>query len=404
MKNFISKKISSLAESATLAMNQKASDLREKGFDIIDLSIGEPDFPTPLHAQQAAKDAIDSNKYSKYPPVGGYKDLREAIANKFAVENNIVCTANNIVVSNGAKQSLTNIFECIINPGDEVVVFTPYWVSYKSTLDLCGAVTIPLFGDAKNGFEPTPEMLDRAITPRTKAILFSSPSNPTGFVLSEKSLRSIGDIVKKHKHVIAVSDEIYEYINFYEKNFSLGSIPEIRDRVVTINGVSKAYAMTGWRIGYLTAHEDLAKACIKLQGQTTSGACSISQRAALAAITGDQSSVRVMMEKYKWRCGMLLKKLKESTLLEIIEPRGAFYLFCCVDNYIGAEYNQNLQINNATDFCMYLIEHAQVSVVAGDGFGMPNYIRLSYATSDELLILAADRIASALAKLKFIDK
>lgn len=404
MKNFICKKINSLAPSATIAMNQRASDMREQGYDIIDLSLGEPDFYTPLHIQQAAKDAIDSKKYFHYPPVGGYKDLREAIAKKFREENNIQCNANSIVVSTGAKQSLTNIFECIINPGDEVIVYTPYWVSYKSTLDLCGATLIPLFGAPENGFEPTHEMLEMAITGKTKAILFASPSNPTGHVFSEKYLRGIAEVLKKYPDIIAVSDEIYEYINFYEKNFSLGSIPEISDRVVTINGVSKAYAMTGWRIGYLTAHEDLAKACIKLQGQTTSGACGISQRAALAAILGDKVEVDHMAERYKARCASLLAKLRQSTLLHIIEPRGAFYLFGSIERYLGSTYGETICIANANDFCMYLIDYAHVSVVASDGFGMPNYIRISYAAADELLDKAAERIAEALSKLKLVSR
>lgn len=403
MKNFISNKINSLAPSATIAMNQKASDMREQGYDIIDLSLGEPDFFTPQHIQSAAKSAIDSKKYFHYPPVSGYKDLREAIAKKFREENNIQCSANNIVVSNGAKQSLTNIFECIINPGDEVIVYTPYWVSYKSTLDLCKATLVPLFGSPENGFEPTHEMLERAITSKTKAILFASPSNPTGHVFSEKYLRGIAEVLKIYPDIIAVADEIYEYINFYGKNFSLGSIPEISDRVVTINGVSKAYAMTGWRIGYLTAHEDIAKACVKLQGQTTSGACGISQRAALAAIMGSKVEVDYMAEKYKVRCISLLARLRQSTLLNIIEPRGAFYFFCSIERYLGSTYGETISIQNANDFCMYLIDYAHVSVVASDGFGMSNYIRISYATADELLDKAAERIAETLGKLKLSD-
>jgi aspartate aminotransferase len=403
MNKFISEKIDSLAPSATIAMNQKASDMRDQGYDIIDLSLGEPDFFTPVHIQHAAKDAIDSQKYFHYPPVGGYKDLREAIAKKFRVENNIHCNTNNIVVSNGAKQSLTNIFECIINPGDEVIVYTPYWVSYKSTLDLCGAKLVPLFGVPENGFEPTHKMLEEAVTSKTKAILFASPSNPTGHVLSETYLRGMSEVLKKYPNIIAVSDEIYEHINFYNKSFSLGSIREISDRVVTINGVSKAYAMTGWRIGYLTAHEDLAKACIKLQGQTTSAACGISQRAALAAILGNTDEVQHMAERYKMRCFSLLSRLRQSTLLNIIEPRGAFYLFCSMERYLASTYRETIHIKNANDFCMYLIEYAHVSVVASDGFGMSNYIRISYATADELLDKAAERIAEALSKLKLAD-
>lgn len=404
MKNLVSRKINSLAPSATIAMNQKASDMREQGYDIIDLSLGEPDSLTPLHIQQAAKEAIDSQKYFHYPPVGGYKDLRETIAKKFREENNIQCTEKNVVVSNGAKQSLTNIFECIIDSGDEVIVYTPYWVSYKSTLDLCGAKLVPLFGDPENGFEPTHEMLEAAITPKTKAILFASPSNPTGHVLSEIYLRGMARMLMKYPNIIAVSDEIYEYINFYEKNFSLGSIPEISDRVVTINGVSKAYAMTGWRIGYITAHEDLANACIKLQGQTTSGACGISQRAALAAISGSKSEIYAMAENYKERCFSLVTKLRQFTMLNIIEPRGAFYLFCSIEKYLGSRYGDTVLITNATDFCIYLIEHAHVSVVASDGFGISNYIRISYAAADDLLDRAAERIAEALGKLKLVNE
>jgi aspartate aminotransferase len=387
-----------MAESATLAMHSLTQRLQAQGHHICDLSIGEPNFITPYSIQEAAKQAIDTGKYFSYPPVAGYQDLREAIAKKLNKENNIACQPNQIVVSTGAKQVLTNLFFCLLNPGDEVIVYTPYWVSYVSNIQLAGGKPVFLKGSKENHYEPTSEELEKAITPKTKAIIFSSPSNPAGLVLSKESLMAIADVLEKHKDVLVIADEIYEYINFTENFTSIGSIDKMQDRVVTVNGFSKGFAMTGWRVGYLAAPLWLAKACEKIQGQFTSATCSIAQRAALAAFDVDPNIIQEMRDIYRRRRDFAIGYLNKMPGITCNIPLGAFYLFPDISHYFGHTDGKTI-IKNAEDFCMYLLQEAKVSVVAGTGFGEPNCIRMSYATSDEVIREAMERIQSVLQHL-----
>ena len=388
-----------MEESATIAMAQKARDLKSKGVDVISLSLGEPDFKTPEHIQQAAKDAIDSKQYFCYPPVPGYADFKEAIAQKFRDENNIECTAANIVVSTGAKQSIANIMMSMLDAGDEVIVLSPYWVSYADVIKVAEGVPVYVKGSIEDNFKASAEQIEAAITDKTKMMIFSSPCNPTGEVFTKNEIEPIVEVLERHPNVYVVSDEIYEHINFTGKHVSIGAYPSIKDRVVTVNGVAKAFAMTGWRIGYMCAPVAIAKACSKIQGQFTSAANGIAQRAALAAITSDLGPTRAMAEEYFERRQMVFDLLNEIPGLRTVMPSGAFYFFPQVSSYFGKSTGK-WTINNASDLCMYLLEDVNVSLVTGEAFGEPDCVRLSYAASREDLKEAIRRIADALTKLQ----
>jgi aspartate aminotransferase len=401
MQELLSERIKNMAESATLAMFKQTQLLRSQGHSIYDLSIGEPDFATPHLIQDAAKEAIDSGKYFAYSPVAGYKDLREAIAHKLSTENHIPCTPEQIVVSTGAKQALANLFLCLLNPGDEVIIYTPYWVSYACMVQLAGGKPVFVQGSQERNFEPTSEQVAQAITPRTKAIIFSSPSNPNGLVLSQSSLLDLAQVLERHPQVLVIADEIYEYINFTDDFTSIGSIPSLQGRVVTVNGFSKSYAMTGWRVGYVAAPIWLAKACEKLQGQTTSGTCSISQRAALAAFNVPAEEIQGMREAYRHRIDLAMQHIQDMPGILCNKPLGAFYIFPDISHYFGYTDGQ-FTINNADDFCMYMLQEARVSMVAGTGFGIPTCVRISVATSDEVIQEAMERMQRALEKLRLM--
>ncbi|HAN50016.1 MAG TPA: aspartate aminotransferase [Amoebophilaceae bacterium] len=399
MKHFLANRINALPKSATIAMNQQAIDLQAQGHDIINLSIGEPDFKTPLSIQQAAKKAIDAGIYFSYTPVAGYADLRAAIADKLCQENNIRCEPSQIVVSNGAKQAIANVFSCLLNPGDEVVVYTPYWVSYVAIIQWAGGKPVLIQGKLANNFEATPEQLDQAITSKTKAVIFSSPCNPTGHVFSKHALEAMATVLAKHAPIFVIADEIYEYINFVGEHTSMGALPGMQDRVITINGFSKGFAMTGWRIGYMAAPAWLAKACEKIQGQTTGAPSSIAQRAALAAIQGDRKVIQLMTDTYRKRRDLCLELLKEIPGFRSNTPLGGFFLFPDVSDYFGRT-DGHVVIQDAHELCMYLLREAHVSVVAGSGFGEPNCVRISYAVTEDQLRAALQRIQEVLAKLK----
>ncbi|MEM7055578.1 MAG: pyridoxal phosphate-dependent aminotransferase [Bacteroidota bacterium] len=399
MEQFLSHRTKALPSSATLAIYQQTRDLIAWGYDVRDLSIGEPSFPTPAYIQQAAKQAIDAGAYFGYPPTAGYADLRAAIAQKLRRDNGIVCEPSQIVVSTGAKQALANICLCLLDPGDEVVVYTPYWLSYVSLIRLAGGKPVFIKGKQEDNFEPKPEQLDRAITPRTKAILFSSPCNPTGLILSESSLMAIAAVLAQHKHVLVVADEIYEYINFTDSYTSIGALEGMQDRVITVNGFSKGFAMTGWRVGYLAAPTWVAKACEKIQGQLTAATCSIAQRAALAAIEGGKTLLQGMADAYRQRRDLAMQLLDELPGFKLNKPLGAFYLFPDISYYFGQTDGQTA-IHNANDFCMYILQEAHVALVAGSAFGEPRCIRLSYAVGEEDLQEAIQRIRKVLHRLR----
>lgn len=396
--NNISDLVASLAQSATLAMSQKSAELRASGVDVINLSVGEPDFNTPEHIKEAAKRAIDEN-YTFYSPVPGYMSLRKAIADKLARENGLAFDAAQIVVSNGAKQALCNVILSLVNPGEEVLIPTPAWVSYVEMVKLARgkAVTIPT--TIESDFKITPAQLESAITPKTRAIIFCSPSNPTGSVYSGEELKGIVDVLAKHPEVVVIADEIYEHINFTGKFVSMGSFEQIADRTVIINGVSKAYAMTGWRIGYCAAPLWLSKAVTKLQGQYTSGASSIAQKAAEAAYTGSQKCVEDMRKAFERRRDLVVSLAREIPGWKVNFPQGAFYLFPEVSSYFGKSDGETT-IKNAGDLALYLLDKAHVATVSGDAFSAPGYLRLSYATSDENIAEAMKRIREALGRLK----
>ncbi|EMR02848.1 pyridoxal phosphate-dependent aminotransferase [Cesiribacter andamanensis] len=396
--NLLSDRIANLEESATIAMASKAREYKAKGIQIINLSLGEPDFPTPQFIQDAAKEAIDSGLYFAYPPVPGYLDLREALAQKLQEQNGIACTPANIVVSTGAKQSIANLVLCLVNPGDEVILYSPYWVSYKAIVELAGGIPVEIKGSLENNYKATAEQLEAAITPRTKAVMYSSPCNPTGAVFSPDEIRAMAEVLKRHTHVVAIADEIYEYINFTGEQISLGSIPEIADRVATVNGFSKGSAMTGWRVGYMCAPLWLASACNKMQGQFTSATNSIAQRAALAATKGGLQAANEMRNAYLRRRNLVLEGLKEIPGLKTYVPNGAFYIMPDVSSYFGKSY-QGSTIRNADELALFLIDHAHVSLVSGGAFGAPESIRISYAAADEDLVEALARIKKALALL-----
>ena len=393
----ISDRIKRMAASQTLAMSQKSSELRAAGVDVINLSVGEPDFNTPDHIKAAAKKAVDDN-YTRYPPVPGYMDLREAIAKKLKQENGLDFSPAQVVVSGGAKQSLSNIILSCINPGDEVIIPVPAWVSYIEMVKLADGVNVLVPAGIENDFKITPEQLEQAITPRSRMLLLCSPSNPSGSVYSRQELEGLVAVLARHPEITVLSDEIYEHINYTGSFTSMASFPEIADRTVIVNGVSKAYAMTGWRVGFMAGPLALAKAVTKLQGQTTSGISSIAQRAALVAYTGSQECVVEMREAFRRRRDLVVAMAREIPGLKVNEPQGAFYLFPEVSAYIGKRFGDKV-IADDNDLCMYLLEEAHVATVSGSAFCLPGYIRLSYAASDEALAEALRRIAKALAAL-----
>lgn len=394
----ISQRVKSLAPSATLAMSQKSSELKAQGIDMINLSVGEPDFDTPHHIKEAAKRAIDEN-YSRYTPVPGYMSLRKAIANKLSVENGLNFAPEQIVVSTGAKQALCNVILSTINPGDEVIIPIPAWVSYMEMVKLAEGKSVLVPATIEQDFKITPEQLRAAITPKSRMIMLCSPSNPSGAVYSKAELQGLVDVLAEYPDIIVLADEIYEHINYTGSFTSMASFPEIADRTVVINGVSKAYAMTGWRIGYCAGPLWVAKACTKLQGQYTSGTSSIAQKAAEAAYTGSQECVEEMRQAFERRRNLVVELASAIPGWKVNIPSGAFYLFPEVSAYFGKSYEGKL-IKDANDLAMFLLEEAHVATVSGDAFETPGYLRLSYATSDENIREAFARISSALKKLK----
>jgi aspartate aminotransferase len=396
--NKISNRIEAIQESATLAMAAKAREFKNRGIDVINLSLGEPDFKTPQHICEAAKKAIDEGKYFAYPPVAGYQDLREALAAKYLKENKVSYKAENIVVSNGAKQSIANAMIALINPGDEVVVFSPYWVSYDALVRLAEGTPVMISGGIENDFKVTAKQLEQAITKKTKAIIFSSPCNPTGSVFSRNELEEIAKVVVKHD-LIAIADEIYEHINYTGDQTSIAEFPGMVERTITVNGFAKGFAMTGWRVGYIAAPKWIADGCNKVQGQVTSANCSIAQRAALAAITGDITPTNRMVEEYKKRRDIVFGLLKEIPGVKTNLPQGAFYFFPDVSSYFGKS-DGTTTVRNADDFAMYMLETAHVSMVSGGAFGDENCVRLSYAASEKDLREAVKRMREALSKLR----
>lgn len=394
---FLSQRVNSLAVSQTLAMSQKSTELRAQGVDVINLSVGEPDFHTPKHIKDAAARAIDEN-FTFYSPVPGYLSLRKAICEKLRKENGLTFAPEQIVVSTGAKQALCNVILSTINPGDEVIIPTPAWVSYVEMVKLAEGITVDVPAGIDNNFKITPAQLEAAITERTRMILLCSPSNPTGSVYTKDELQALVNVLARHPQIIVLSDEIYEHINYTGSFTSLGSFPEIADRTVIINGVSKAYAMTGWRIGYCAAPLAIAKACSKLQGQYTSGTCSIAQKAAEEAYTGPQDCIAEMREAFRRRRDLVVELASKIPGFKINEPQGAFYLFPEVSALMGKRCGDRV-INTSADLAMYLLEEGHVATVDGGAFCAPGYIRFSYATSDDNLREAMRRIAEAVARL-----
>lgn len=397
----LSNRILNLSESATLEMTRLSRELKSKGVDVITLSIGEPDFDTPQNVKDAGKKGIDDN-ITHYPPVPGFPELREGIANKLKRDNNLDFEAKNIVVSTGAKHSLINVFLCILNDGDEVIIPAPYWVSYPQMVELSGGTPVVIQTGIDSDFKVTPDEIEKAITQKTKAFLFNSPSNPTGSVYTREELKAIADVFAKYPDILIVADEIYEYINFCGEHESLATFPEIKDRVVVVNGVSKGMAMTGWRIGYIAGPEFLAAACTKLQGQYTSGTGSISQMAALEAVNTDPNEseeVKQMVKAFRERRDLLIDLVKEIPGFKSNVPNGAFYLFPDVSHYFGKSDGETI-MKNSGDLCMYLLNKAHVALVPGEAFGSPECLRISYATSKELIKEAVERIKKALQDLK----
>jgi len=399
--NYLSDRINLLAESETLAMTRRSRELRAQGFDVINLSIGEPDFDTPDHVKEAAKEAIDQN-YSHYTPVPGYPELRQAIANKLRRDNRLEYTAEQIVVSTGAKQSLANAILCLVNPGEEVLIPAPYWVSYKEMIKLAGGKGVFIDSNVQTDFKVSPAQIEAAITPLTKVFMFSSPCNPSGTVYTHDELKAFAGVFARNPQVFIISDEIYENINFSGKHFSIASFPEIFDRVIVINGLSKGFAMTGWRLGYMAANKEIAKACDKLQGQITSATCSITQRAAIVAMNTDPAKsddIKLMVEAFKYRRDLAISLLREVPGLKLNLPDGAFYLFPDVTSYYGKKFGDHV-ILSGSDLCDYLLDTAYIALVPGAAFGSPDCIRFSYATSEDNLREAIKRISEALSKLK----
>lgn len=394
---FLSQRINNLSESQTIKMAKLGRELTAKGIDVINLSFGEPDFFTPEAVKEAAKKAIDEN-YSYYTPVSGYPELRKAITNKLKTENDLDYTFDQIVVSTGAKQSLANAVMCLVNPGEEVIVPTPYWVSYSEMIKLAEGETVFIHATVETEFKITAAQLEAAITPKTKLFMFSSPCNPTGSVYSHEELAQLAAVFEKHPQIYIISDEIYEHINFVDKHASIAAFPAIKDRVIIINGFSKAYAMTGWRVGYMASNKEIAAACDKLQGQITSGTSSIAQRAALAAYEGNLDSVTEMKNEFRKRRDLVYKLLKEVPGVEVNLPDGAFYFFPEVKSFFGKSVNGQV-INTADDLCLYLLNEAHVSTVTGEAFGNADCIRISYAAAEDQLVKAVSQIKEALAKV-----
>ena len=387
-----------LSPSATLAMSQKSNEMKANGIDVINMSVGEPDFNTPDHIKEAAKKAVDDN-FSRYSPVPGYVDLRKAIVEKLKNENQLEYGVTEISVSNGAKQCVCNAVLALVNPGEEVIIPAPYWVSYPEMVEIAGGKSVYIDTDLSTNFKITPEQLENAITEKTRMLILCSPSNPTGSVYSKDELEALAQVIKKHENLYVVSDEIYEHISYIGNHESIAQFPGTRERTIIINGVSKAYAMTGWRIGFLAAPEWIAKGCNKLQGQYTSGPCSVSQKAAEAAYTGSQQCVEDMRLVFERRRNLIVKLAKDIPGLEVNVPEGAFYLFPKCSSFFGKEYGK-YKISNSTDFAMYLLEEGHVATVSGDAFGAPDYFRMSYATDDKTITEALNRIKVALAKLQ----
>ena len=396
--NQLSERLNRLSPSATLAMSQKSGELKAQGIDIINLSVGEPDFNTPDHIKEAAKKAIDDN-YSRYSPVTGYPALRQAIVDKLKRENGLDYSPAQIVCSNGAKQSVCNTVMALVNAGDEVIIPAPYWVSYPQMVLLAEGTPVIVEAGIEQDFKITPAQLEAAITPRTRLLILCSPSNPTGAVYSADELEALAEVLRRHERVVVVSDEIYEHINYIGQHASIAACPGMKERTVVVNGVSKAYAMTGWRIGFTASPEWIAKACSKLQGQYTSGPCSVSQMAATAAFAGDQTCVEEMRQAFERRKNLIVRLAKEVPGFEVNEPHGAFYLFPKCSYYFGKADGDRV-IKNSTDFAMFLLEVAHVATVGGDAFGSPDCFRMSYATSDENIVEALRRIREAVARLK----
>lgn len=395
--DLLSKRITELTESQTLAMAARSRELMAKGIDVINLSLGEPDFQTPEHVREAAKLAIDQG-YTFYTPVAGYADTREAVVQKLARDNGLHYTADQIVTSTGAKQSIINVLLCLLNPGDEIIIPTPYWVSYLSMVQLAEGKAVLVPAGVEQDFKITPAQLEAAITPKTKAFLFSSPCNPTGSVYTQEELEGLAAVFARYPQIIVISDEIYEYITFEGQHHSIAAIGDMINRTVVVNGLSKGFAMTGWRFGYIAAPLEIAKACVKLQGQFTSATSSITQRAAITALTGDLSPTFEMREAFRRRRKLVLDGLSQIPGLRCNQPTGAFYVFPDVSGFFGKQ-NGDYQINNADDLATYLLVEAHVAVVTGDAFGAPNCIRLSYATSDQKLQTAMERMQKALGNL-----
>ncbi len=395
----LSNRINAIQESATLAMAAKAREFKSRGIDVINLSLGEPDFKTPQHICEAAKAAIDDGKFFSYPPVAGYQDLREALAAKYQKENNVPYKAENIVVSNGAKQSIANVMIALLNPGDEVIVFSPYWVSYDALVRLTEATPVMVCGTIENDFKVTAAQVEAAISPKTKALIFSSPCNPTGSVFTKAELQSIANVILKHPNILVIADEIYEHINFTGEQVSIASFPGMFDRTITVNGFAKGFAMTGWRVGYIAAPKWIAEGASKVQGQLTSANCSISQRGALAAITGDLGPTKKMVDEYKARREIVYNLLKEIPGVKANYPTGAFYFFPDVSAYYGKS-DGSRTINTGDELCLWLLENARVSLVPGGAFGDESCVRISYAASEKDLRESMSRLKEALAKLK----
>jgi len=394
----LSNRLNRLAPSATLAMSQKSNEMKAQGVDVINMSVGEPDFNTPDQIKEAAKKAIDDN-YSRYSPVPGYADLRKAIAAKLKNENGLDYSINEILVSNGAKQSVCNTVMALINDGDEVIIPAPYWVSYPQMVKLAGGEPVIVNAGFDQNFKMTPEQLEAAITPKTRLLILCSPSNPTGSVYSKDELEGLAKVIKNHDGLFVLADEIYEHINYIGRHESIAQFPDMKERSIIVNGVSKAYAMTGWRIGYIAAPEWIVKGCNKLQGQYTSGPCSVSQKAAEAAYTLDQGCVEDMRLAFERRRDLIVELAKDIPGLEVNVPEGAFYLFPKCSSFFGKSDGVHT-INNSTDFAMYLLEQAHVATVGGDAFGDPECFRMSYATSDDNIREALKRIKGTISKLK----
>jgi len=395
--NILSNRLQNLAPSATLAMSQRSNELKAQGIDVINMSVGEPDFNTPDPVKEAAHRAINEN-WSKYSPVTGYPDLRNAICDKLRRENSLIYDPDMIVVSNGAKQAIANTILALVNPGDEVIIPAPYWVSYPQMVKLAEGTPVSIDTGMEQDFKMTAEQLEKAITPKTKLVILCTPCNPTGSVYEREELKSIAEVILRHENLYVISDEIYEHINYVGFPTSIATFPGMTERTIVINGVSKAYAMTGWRIGFCAAPLRIAKGINKLQGQYTSGPCSVSQKAALEALTCDQQCVEDMRETFRHRRDLIVRLVEDIPGLEVNVPKGTFYLFPKCSSFFGKRNGDRI-IDNSTDFAMYLLEEAHVATVGGDAFGSPECFRISYATSDKNIIEAMKRIKTALAKL-----